>query len=93
MTTSRAAFGKSIIEAIKAFSDAFNPFSSAKRRNRPRETGRLDEKKNYKSKIKARAERTIAECRQQGFTVSEMQTLLTLIQISHCDSKILQGLA
>lgn len=43
--------------------------------------GRLDEKKNYKSKVEALAERTIAECRQQGFTVSEMQTFLTLIQI------------
>ena len=41
----------------------------------------MDEKKNYKSKIEALAERTIAECRQQDFTISEMQTFLTLIQI------------
>ena len=33
------------------------------------------------NKVKALAERTIAECRQQGFTVSEMQTFLTLIQV------------
>lgn len=33
------------------------------------------------TKVKTLAEHTIAECRQQGFTLHEMQAFLTLIQL------------
>ena len=33
-------------------------------------------------KVKALTERTIAQCKQQGFTVSEMTDLITQIQIA-----------
>ena len=33
-------------------------------------------------KVKALTERTIAQCKQQGFTVGEMTELLTQIQIA-----------
>lgn len=42
------------------------------------------------TKVKTLAEHTIAQCRQQGFTLHEMQSFLTLIQIEvmHREEKL-----